>query len=524
MKTEVDQINAVPSKRIFRSIIVDYDLNRSICELIDNSLDIWVKNGKNSPIKIEISPEVNQQTLSIKDNAGGVKKSELELMVAPGQTSNLPTDTTIGIFGVGTKRAVVALAQDIKISTRYGKYKPYRIEFDDTWLESPDWSLPVYEIDGIPESTTIIELQKLRYKITNETLRKLKDHLEATYAKFLQDDQVTIVLNKEKLQPLFFENWAFPPDYTPRKYVGTLNTEDGKSIRVEIFAGLSAASTSDYGVHFYCNNRLIVRGLKSYDVGFTPGLAGKPHSSIALTNVIVSLEGEAELMPWNSSKSGINPNHNVFIALRDFIINVVKEYASLSRRFLSMEGNWPKNVFKYPEGEIIEINNIDFPNVKKSYLPPLPKIRKQFGDTISRLNRKVAKDKPWTTGLYEAIIALDIIFKKKLNQKNRICLIILDSTLEIAFKDYLVNESGGKYSEKRLLDLFKSRDSVQEEIKKYIDLNDKWDKINYYYRLRCKLVHERATVGIDNSEIEDFREVVQEVLNKLFGLEFEEKE
>lgn len=36
---EVYRIDAVPSKRLFLSIIADYDLNRLICELIDNALE-----------------------------------------------------------------------------------------------------------------------------------------------------------------------------------------------------------------------------------------------------------------------------------------------------------------------------------------------------------------------------------------------------------------------------------------------------------------------------------------------------
>jgi len=112
MKTEIDTVDAVPSKRLFLSIIADYDLNRSICELIDNAIDIWIKNGKASSIKVDL--ELNQQTIVISDNAGGVEKSDLHLIVGPGQTSNVSADETIGIFGVGTKRAVVALSQDIK--------------------------------------------------------------------------------------------------------------------------------------------------------------------------------------------------------------------------------------------------------------------------------------------------------------------------------------------------------------------------------------------------------------------------
>jgi len=46
MKKEIGIVDAVPSKRLFLSIIADYDLNRSICELIDNAIDIWKKLKK----------------------------------------------------------------------------------------------------------------------------------------------------------------------------------------------------------------------------------------------------------------------------------------------------------------------------------------------------------------------------------------------------------------------------------------------------------------------------------------------
>lgn len=524
MKKEIDRIDAVPSKRLFLSIIADYDLNRSICELIDNALDIWINNGKKDTIEVSIYPEKNQQTICVSDNTGGIKKSELRFIVGPGQTSKLPTDKTIGIFGVGTKRAVVALAQDIKITTRYGNEATYRVEFDDSWLESDDWELPVYEVDEIAKGTTIIELQKLRVKITDENLTQLKEHLRATYTHFLRDNKVILKIGLERLQPLSFENWAYPPQYQPRKYIGDLQTEDGKTVNVEVIAGLSMESSpagGEYGVYFYCNDRLIARALKSYDVGFTKGLAGQPHPSVSLVRIIVSLKGETQLMPWNSSKSGINPNHHVFVALRNWLIQVVKDYAIISRAWSKKEGGWPENVFKYPTGQITEVKVESFPEAKKSYLPPLPKSKPRYGDLVKKANRRIAKEKPWTTGLYESIIAVDLIFKQKLEQKNRICLILLDSTLEIAFKEFLVNDSRQNYSDSALLKLFNNRSDVQNEIKKYVAFDPKiWQKIDYYYRLRNKLIHERATVPIDDGDIENYRSVVQKVLKQLFELSF----
>jgi hypothetical protein len=518
MKKEVDRIDAVPSKRLFLSIIADYDLNRSICELIDNALDIWVKNGKSMPINVQVDLDKNQQTILISDNAGGVKKDDMRVIVGPGQTSNLPTDEVIGIFGVGTKRAVVALAQDIKITTRHGKDKTYRVEFDDNWLQTEDWKLPVYEVDEIPEGTTKIELQKLRMKITDDTISQLKEHLQSTYACFLANRNIAVRIGTDQLQPHSFDDWAYPPEYEPRKYVGDLITEDGKKVGVEVIAGLSMESSpagGEYGVYFYCNDRLIARGLKSYDVGFTKGLAGLPHPSVSLTRVIVSLKGQVQLMPWNSSKSAINPNHPVF---RDWLVQVVKYYSSLSRR---LEGDWPEKVFKYPTGKMVEVTIDNFPEAKKSYLPPLPKSKPRYGDLVKQANRKIAKEKPWSTGLYEGIIAVDMVFNQKLEQKNRICLILLDSVLEIAFKEFLVNDSGQNYADAALLRLFNIRNDVHNEIKKYINIDDKiWKKIDYYYRLRCKLIHERVTVAVDDTQIENYRGVVEKVLRQLFKLQF----
>jgi len=521
MKKEIDTLDATPSKRLFLSIIADYDLNKSICELIDNGLDVWVRNGRTKEIIIKIVLDKQQQTITVEDDAGGLDKSELRYIVGPGQTGTDPTDQTIGIFGVGTKRAVVALAQDIRIKTRFSNQKTYQVDFDDKWLGNEDWKLPYYEIDEIAKGTTIVELQKLRLQITDNLIYQLKDHLKTTYAKFLKLKKVTIYVNREKLSPRFFENWAYPPSYPPRKYTGTLKTEEDYIIKVEIAAGLSKESspaTGEYGVYFYCNDRLITRAMKTFEVGFIKGIAGLPHPKISLTKVIVSLNGDARAMPWNSSKSDINIKHEVFLTIHERLLEIVKYYSALSRIWV---GDWPNKVFKYKTGTIKKIEIKDFPEVKKSFLPPLPKSRQRYGEVITKINKRVAKRKPWTKGLYEGVIATDLITKQRLEQKNRIALIVLDSTLEIAFKEYLVHESGTTYNDKKLMSIFNNRNDVHSEIKEYVKISkDDWKKIKHYYQLRCKLIHERATVGINDTEIEDLREVVERVLRKLFKLDF----
>jgi len=520
MKKQVDTLSAIPSKRLFLSIIADYDLNRSICELVDNGLDVWVRGGKVSDISIKITIDADQKTICVEDNAGGVPKSELKFIVGPGQTGSTLNDETIGIFGVGTKRAVVALAQDIKISTRFGRGRTYQVDFDEKWLEDEDWELPLYQIDDIGPGTTLVELQKLRVQINEEAIEMLGDHLGATYAKFLSP-KVSITLNGTPLKPRLFEGWSFPPGYEPRRYKGQLSTADGKTVRVSALAGLSNESSpaaGEYGVYFYCNDRLIARALKTFEVGFMKGYAGLPHPKVSLTKVLISLNGDAASMPWNSSKSDISTKHEVFQAIHAWLNEVVKDYAALSRIWM---GDWPDKVFQYNTGKIVDRTISDFPTAKKSYLPPAPKSRPRFGDVVSEANEKVAKKKPWVKGLYEGVIAADLIAKQHLEQRNRISLIVLDSTLEIAFKEYLVNESGTYYSDAQLLVIFRTRHTVHTEIKKYVTLStETWKKIGHFSDLRNKLIHQRATGGIGEAELNDFREVVEAVLKKLYKLKF----
>lgn len=522
MKTEVGTLNATPSKRLFLSIIADYDLNKSICELVDNALDVWSRNGRKQNIKIDIQLNERQQAITVEDNAGGLPESELKFIIGPGQSGNSATDDTIGIFGVGTKRAVVALAQEIKIKTRHKKHTTFEIDIDDTWLENDDWEIPVYENDNIHEGTTVIELQRLRIHISEESIAQLSHHLAATYAKFLTNNKVTIRVNETPLSPHFFENWAYPPKYEPTRYSGSLIV-DSRTISVEATAGLtleSSPAAGEYGVYFYCNDRLVARALKTFDVGFTKGFAGLPHPKISLTRVIISLKGDARSMPWNSSKSDISTKHEVFLAIHDWLVEVVKDYAALSRIWM---GDWPEKVFKHSTGEIRDVAIIDFPIVKKSFLPPLPKSRPRYGEVITHENKTVSSKKPWTKGLYEGVIAADLISKQRLEQKNRIALIVLDSTLEIAFKEYLVNESGNAYSDARLESIFKHRSEVHKEIKACALIPIKpenWKKVEYYYKLRCELVHKKASAGITDSQLQDFRSVVESILKKMYKLKF----
>ena len=65
-----------------------------------------------------------------------------------------------------------------------------------------------------------------------------------------------------------------------------------------------------------------------------------------------------------------------------------------------------------------------------------------------------------------------------------------------------------------------NRVDVEKEVLKHISIDQSTiQKINYYYKLRCDLIHQRATPNITDTQIEDYRSIVEELLHNMFNLD-----
>ena len=184
-------------------------------------------------------------------------------------------------------------------------------------------------------------------------MAKLKSHLAVTYAAFLRDKKLSLNVNGVPIAPLFFDKWAFPPDYPPQGFYKWLHTRgDHKDIRFQIVGGLTIEGGSiggEYGVYFYCNHRLISRAVRVPEVGFSSGLAGIPHPRMSLARIIVDLGGPSNEMPWTSNKTNINYSHLVFRAVQGDIIQMVKTFTGLSK---SLQQDFDEAVAPYSKGEV----------------------------------------------------------------------------------------------------------------------------------------------------------------------------
>jgi hypothetical protein len=113
---------------MYWSIISDYGLRTGLCELVDNSLDRWTIAKQNKPLTVDITLDANRQLISVTDNAGGVREGQLRVLLAPGGSLNDPNAELIGIFGVGSKRAGIALGEHVEIRTRYRKERSLQLD------------------------------------------------------------------------------------------------------------------------------------------------------------------------------------------------------------------------------------------------------------------------------------------------------------------------------------------------------------------------------------------------------------
>ncbi|MEK6890377.1 MAG: hypothetical protein AABX35_04275 [Nanoarchaeota archaeon] len=122
--------------------------------------------------------------------------------------------------------------------------------------------------------------------------------------------------------------------------------------------------------------------------------------------------------------------------------------------------------------------------------------------------------KPWIRGLIDGLTATKMLNKTILPSKNRLALIILDSTLEIAFKDFLIYEKKIKKENlefrEKLHKIVKNNTSFDKEV---------WDRVEFYYQLRCGLYHEESAKTLSDDYIDEFYEIVEFFIDEIFNIE-----
>jgi hypothetical protein len=193
--------------KIFKAL--DYESWFALAEYVDNSISSYQHDEKeikkidpNYTLKIEIDLNYVDNTITIKDNAGGISLDKYEYAF---RAAEIPTDTTgLNEFGMGMKTASSWLANKwTVITSAFGENIERTIEFNvNEVVENDTHELIAQERScSIHDHYTIIQLEELTGNAPlSRDLNKIKKHLSSIHRKFIRRDDITIFVNGEELE------------------------------------------------------------------------------------------------------------------------------------------------------------------------------------------------------------------------------------------------------------------------------------------------------------------------------------
>ena len=276
-----EKANAVPAKEFFISMLTrDISLTDCILDLLDNAVDGAHRNREETEEKrlagYYVRLRLTSERFAIDDNCGGIPVTEAkEYAFNFGRRRDAPpvADESIGIYGIGMKRALFKLGKEIAIvsSTRQDSF---RTEINvEEWEGTQEWQFDLVSDEPQDHAGTRITVGRLNPGVGEELVdpvfqNKLSRAISRGYALFMRNG-LEVTLNAKKVHPEYFK-LLVGDDFKPVR-----TSYDDNGVHVEITAGMASPPPKDdsadaefphyhkYGWYVVCNDRVVLAGDKS---------------------------------------------------------------------------------------------------------------------------------------------------------------------------------------------------------------------------------------------------------------------
>lgn len=452
-------INASPKKGFIIEVLTrDVQLSDAISELVDNSVDGAKRLRPESDftgLKIEVAFDEN--SFKIQDNCGGISADIAEKYAFRfGPPDRIPeelkTKRPIGQFGVGMKRALFKLGNLFAIES-VAPHSKFVVEVNvDNWKveEQPngvgDWVFPFKEyakdqnnnLENCGTTITVTELDdsvgqdfKRGNFLTNLVKRISRQQSESI------EKGLSIIINGNELrsekEQLIQTDEIKPLHIHQTRTLRDSNGNEDEVI-IDIYAGVSAKSDiANAGWSIFCNGRLVLYADKSevtgwgvereqleyiensedenkVDLSETP----KAHYQFARFRGFVYFNSDnAELLPWNTSKTGINIEEPLYRSVRVEMIRALRQvidFLNLIKKEKDQgEARYDDLLEKSPE---VIIKQVSIPESTTFYYKPPTELPKQLPKTA-----KIIFSKPYEE-VERAKQLLDVNSNKEVGEKT----------------------------------------------------------------------------------------------------------
>lgn len=129
---------------------------------------------------------------------------------------------------------------------------------------------------------------------------------------------------------------------------------------------------------------------------------------------------------------------------------------------------------------------------------------------------KEKKPSPWIRGIVDTLVGASILRASAIPTKNRLAVILIDSAFETACRAFLKNTLKIKLDQNHT-----HRDNLVKTVKTKLASIDQevWDNIEYYYTdIRCDFYHQSAGKTLTDTDLLDYQETVEFVIDQAFGV------
>jgi hypothetical protein len=338
-----DCAQASPTKQFFVSMLTrDINLADAILDLVDNCLDgaLRVANGGSVDyarhyVKIELAAD----HFSIEDNCGGIPREvarNYAFKMGRDPDDGRDSDTeTIGMYGVGMKRAIFKMGREALVRTRHGE-ETFEVPITSAWLDDKGWdSLPINEpseaSENLAEPGTTILVHDLfegvsRHFANQAFVNEVRTAISQHFTMFLQWG-LKLEINSESVAPVRVEVLVSKREDGPAPFVWEKTIDD---VLVSISVGLNTSrsvgdaddddsrfeenrSSATAGWTVLCNDRAVIVGDKSRLTGWGDGIPMYHDQFNVITGIIEFRSKHAEKLPVTTTKRALDTSSNVWL-------------------------------------------------------------------------------------------------------------------------------------------------------------------------------------------------------------------
>lgn len=358
-----------PTKEFFVEMLTrDIELNDAILDLLDNCLDGVVRScaGKDKLrtadfyssycANITISPT----EFSITDNCGGIPRDTAEnYAFRMGRVPTTQTDhPTIGIYGIGMKRAIFKIGRAATVFTQNLGEK-YSVSIPAEWANTLDWDFPINENpqdNPLDTDGTKIYISALNPSIAelwstdgniSAFVETLKKAIQESYSLIIQkgftikiNDQAVTANPVELLVQKNGEKQGIRPYVFDGQY-------DDVSVKIAIGFYAPMASDDDIeemneskrssyeaGITVVCNDRVVLYNDKSGLTGWgTNGVPNYHTQFIGIKGIVVFESTNPKALPMTTTKRGIDHSSAIYIAVKDKICEGLKMFTNYTNQW-----------------------------------------------------------------------------------------------------------------------------------------------------------------------------------------------